>query len=104
MSVQRKLEAACVTQLCYSTHSRYYRIALERLMFSVEFRHRESATVRAGLTQRGRCNPMPPTALSPCDHGGGRMNSDQLQGKWKELKGMARERWGRLTDDDLDVI
>ena len=32
------------------------------------------------------------------------MNSDQLQGKWKELKGMARERWGRLTDDDLDVI
>lgn len=32
------------------------------------------------------------------------MNSDQLQGKWKELKGTVRERWGRLTDDDLDVI
>ena len=33
-----------------------------------------------------------------------RMNSDQLQGKWKELKGAVRERWGKLTDDDLDVI
>jgi uncharacterized protein YjbJ (UPF0337 family) len=32
------------------------------------------------------------------------MNADQLQGKWKEIKGVVRERWGRLTDDDLDVI
>jgi uncharacterized protein YjbJ (UPF0337 family) len=32
------------------------------------------------------------------------MNSDQLQGKWKQLKGSAKERWGKLTDDDLDVI
>jgi uncharacterized protein YjbJ (UPF0337 family) len=32
------------------------------------------------------------------------MNSDQLQGKWKELKGAVKERWGKLTDDDLDVI
>ena len=32
------------------------------------------------------------------------MNSDTLKGKWKELKGSAKEHWGRLTDDDLDVI
>lgn len=32
------------------------------------------------------------------------MNSDQMSGKWKQLKGSARERWGKLTDDDLDVI
>ena len=32
------------------------------------------------------------------------MNSDQLQGKWKQLKGSVKERWGKLTDDDLDVI
>jgi uncharacterized protein YjbJ (UPF0337 family) len=32
------------------------------------------------------------------------MNSDQLKGKWKQLKGSAKERWGKLTDDDLDVI
>jgi uncharacterized protein YjbJ (UPF0337 family) len=32
------------------------------------------------------------------------MNSDQWQGKWKQVKGSIKERWGKLTDDDLDVI
>ena len=32
------------------------------------------------------------------------MNSDQLQGKWKQMKGSVKERWGKLTDDDVDVI
>jgi uncharacterized protein YjbJ (UPF0337 family) len=32
------------------------------------------------------------------------MNSDQLQGKWKQVKGTVKERWGKLTDDDVDVI
>ncbi len=32
------------------------------------------------------------------------MNSDQLQGKWKQLKGSVKEKWGKLTDDDLDMI
>lgn len=32
------------------------------------------------------------------------MNSDQLKGKWKQMKGSIKERWGKLTDDDLDVI
>ena len=32
------------------------------------------------------------------------MNSDQMQGKWKQMKGSVKERWGKLTDDDLDVI
>lgn len=32
------------------------------------------------------------------------MNTDRLEGQWKQLKGKAKERWGRLTDDDLDVI
>ena len=32
------------------------------------------------------------------------MNSDQLQGKWKQMKGTIKERWGKLTDDDVDVI
>lgn len=30
------------------------------------------------------------------------MNWDVVKGKWKEIKGSARERWGELTDDDLD--
>ncbi len=32
------------------------------------------------------------------------MNSDQLQGKWKQMKGSVKEKWGKLTDDDLDII
>jgi uncharacterized protein YjbJ (UPF0337 family) len=32
------------------------------------------------------------------------MNTDQWQGKWKQVKGSIKERWGKLTDDDLDVI
>ena len=32
------------------------------------------------------------------------MNSDQLQGKWKQMKGSMKERWGKLTDDDIDII
>jgi uncharacterized protein YjbJ (UPF0337 family) len=32
------------------------------------------------------------------------MNWDQVQGKWKQIKGDAKTRWGKLTDDDLDVV
>ncbi len=31
------------------------------------------------------------------------MNEDTVKGKWKQLKGKAKESWGKLTDDDLDV-
>jgi uncharacterized protein YjbJ (UPF0337 family) len=32
------------------------------------------------------------------------MNWDRIEGKWKQSKGKFREKWGKLTDDDLDVI
>ena len=32
------------------------------------------------------------------------MNTDQIAGKWKQLKGTAKQQWGKLTDDDLDKI
>jgi uncharacterized protein YjbJ (UPF0337 family) len=32
------------------------------------------------------------------------MNSDVLKGDWKNLKGKLKEKWGKLTDDDLQVI
>jgi uncharacterized protein YjbJ (UPF0337 family) len=31
------------------------------------------------------------------------MNSDIIKGKWKQINGRIKERWGNLTDDDLDV-
>ncbi len=30
------------------------------------------------------------------------MNRDQVEGKWKQIKGEAKVAWGKLTDDDLD--
>ena len=32
------------------------------------------------------------------------MNADQIAGKWKQLKGTAKQQWGKLTDDDLEYI
>ena len=29
------------------------------------------------------------------------MNSDTLAGQWKQLKGLVKARWARLTDNDL---
>src|SRR3954468_22574665 len=41
-------------------------------------------------------------ALTP--HGGIGMNSDTMEGNWKQLKGKMREKWGKLTDDDWDTV
>ena len=32
------------------------------------------------------------------------MNWDRIEGNWKQFKGKAKEQWGKLTNDDLDVI
>jgi uncharacterized protein YjbJ (UPF0337 family) len=32
------------------------------------------------------------------------MNWDQVEGKWKQVKGSMREKWGKLTDDDVETI
>ena len=32
------------------------------------------------------------------------MNWEQVEGKWKQMKGAVKEKWGKLTDDDLDKI
>jgi uncharacterized protein YjbJ (UPF0337 family) len=43
--------------------------------------------MRKTLQSRGKC-----------------MNNDRIQGRWKQLKGKVKEQWGKLTDDDLDII
>ena len=32
------------------------------------------------------------------------MNEHEIKGNWKQLRGKVREKWGKLTDDDLDKI
>jgi uncharacterized protein YjbJ (UPF0337 family) len=31
------------------------------------------------------------------------INAQELQGQWNKLRGQVRERWGQLTDDDLQI-
>ena len=30
------------------------------------------------------------------------MNQDRIAGQWKQLAGKIKEKWGKLTNDDLD--
>ncbi|MCX3081927.1 CsbD family protein [Klebsiella michiganensis] len=32
------------------------------------------------------------------------MNKDEIGGNWKQFRGKAKEKWGKLTDDDMTVI
>ncbi len=32
------------------------------------------------------------------------MNKDVFEGKWEQIKGDVQKKWGKLTNDDLDVI
>lgn len=32
------------------------------------------------------------------------MNWDRIEGQWKQVTGKVREQWGKLTDDDIDVV
>jgi len=32
------------------------------------------------------------------------MNWDRIEGNWKQVTGKAKVQWGKLTNDDLDVI
>jgi uncharacterized protein YjbJ (UPF0337 family) len=32
------------------------------------------------------------------------MNWDRVEGQWKQYAGKVREKWGKLTDSDLEVI
>lgn len=32
------------------------------------------------------------------------MNSDILKGNWKQFRGEIQKQWGKLTNDDMDVV
>ena len=32
------------------------------------------------------------------------MDWNRVEGNWKQFRGTVKEKWGKLTDDDLDVI
>jgi uncharacterized protein YjbJ (UPF0337 family) len=60
------------------------------------------------LTAVRRSGPAaPPRLLRPIFrtfHVEAVMNEDIVQGKWKELRGKVRQRWGKVTGDDVDQL
>lgn len=42
-------------------------------------------------------------AWQPLNDEDKQMNADVIKGKWKQINGRIKERWGNLTDDDLNV-
>ncbi len=32
------------------------------------------------------------------------MNTNIIEGKWKQIKGSAQSQWGKITDDEIDQI
>lgn len=32
------------------------------------------------------------------------MNWQQIEGNWDQFRGKVQQQWGKLTDDDLDVV
>jgi uncharacterized protein YjbJ (UPF0337 family) len=32
------------------------------------------------------------------------MNWDTVKGDWKQFRGKVKEAWGKLTDDELDIV
>jgi len=46
---------------------------------------------------------LPHSAIGQAN-GGSKMNTDQMKGNWKQLVGKAKEKWGKLTDNDWRVV
>jgi uncharacterized protein YjbJ (UPF0337 family) len=49
---------------------------------------------------RDRCVIGTSISVTAEDH----MDWNRVEGNWKQMKGKVKEQWGKLTDDDLDVI
>jgi uncharacterized protein YjbJ (UPF0337 family) len=45
--------------------------------------------------------PLVPIESNAGGHG---MDWNRVEGNWKQVKGKVKEKWGKLTDDDLDVV
>jgi uncharacterized protein YjbJ (UPF0337 family) len=60
----------------------------------------EGAKHRGSSRGSSRLLALPPEN----SYGGATVNEHTMKGDWKILRGRIRERWGKLTDDELDVI
>jgi uncharacterized protein YjbJ (UPF0337 family) len=52
----------------------------------------------------GRCGNRTVKAALLHQHTEANMDWNRVEGNWKQIKGQIKEKWGKLTDDDLNVI
>jgi uncharacterized protein YjbJ (UPF0337 family) len=57
---------------------------------------------RAGTTRRQEGSDI--WRLGAAKFGESTMDWNRFEGNWKQIKGKVKEQWGKLTDDDLDMI
>jgi uncharacterized protein YjbJ (UPF0337 family) len=79
--------------------------------FEIGGKHHPTGTRRAflfiqreGEQWRPLCQPSRASPRTPFKFRRTLMNSDTIAGNWKQLKGKVKEKWGKLTDDDLTTI
>jgi uncharacterized protein YjbJ (UPF0337 family) len=53
------------------------------------------------LPERSNCSPVKSSSQTQREM---TMDWNRVEGNWKQFKGAAKEKWGKLTDDDLNVI
>jgi uncharacterized protein YjbJ (UPF0337 family) len=58
----------------------------------------------SGETDKGAARFACSGGAKPANQEERAMNWDRIEGNWKQFKGKARQQWGHLTDDDLDVV
>jgi uncharacterized protein YjbJ (UPF0337 family) len=73
-----------------------------------------SRSNQQGLIQEGLSSGAEPEPRAAVTHGSGstapqsrketQMNWNQVEGNWEQFKGQVQSKWGKLTNDDLDVI
>jgi uncharacterized protein YjbJ (UPF0337 family) len=68
----------------------------------VLFRDRSKTPSRLGSSLETTLDWRVGTASPPTQEN--MMNWDRVEGNWKQFKGKVQQQWGKLTDDDLDVI
>jgi uncharacterized protein YjbJ (UPF0337 family) len=81
--------------------------AMHRLAFSVARLRRKSLFGKTFARWHGRCGRRghrAPRGARQIRSRGIDMNWDRIEGNWKQFKGRVKEQWGKLTDDDIDVI
>lgn len=73
---------------------------IRKMLFPVAVLALATGPALAATSEGLQTGPAPQRAAAPVRVA---LNWDQIAGSWKQFTGKARQQWGKLTDDDLEV-